>query len=74
MYIENTYIVLSKISKEVWRTDTFRALARKLSFLPTELNIFLYTTTLCTCSIYLSTSDMLSFIISTTDKREFSSI
>ena len=41
-YIENTYIVLPyiKISNEVGRIDNFRALARKLSFLPTELDIF----------------------------------
>ena len=40
--IENTYIVLLyiKISNEVGRIDNFRALARNLSFLPTELDIF----------------------------------
>ena len=32
--------VFYKISNEVGRTDNFRALARKLSFLPTELDIF----------------------------------
>ena len=31
-------------------------------------------TKLCTYSIYLSTSDLLSFIISNTDKHQFSSI
>ena len=31
---------ISKISNEVGRIDNFRALARKLSFLPTELDIF----------------------------------
>ena len=31
-------------------------------------------TTLCTYSIYLSASDLLSFMISKTDKQEFSSI
>ena len=31
-------------------------------------------TALCTYSIYLSTSDLLSFVISNTDKYEFSSI
>ena len=31
-------------------------------------------TALCTYSIYLSTSDLLSFVISNTDKHEFSSI
>ena len=42
MYIENTYVVLPYIKKsnEVGRIDNFRALARKLSFLPTELIIF----------------------------------
>ena len=42
MHIENMYIVLphiSKISNEVGRIDNFLAL-RKLSFLPTELDIF----------------------------------
>ena len=39
---ENTYIVLPyiKMSNEVGRIDNFRALARKLSFLPTEKDIF----------------------------------
>ena len=31
-------------------------------------------TALCTYSIYLSTSDLLNFVISNTDKHEFSSI
>ena len=31
---------MSKISNEVGRIDNFRALARKLSFLPTELDVF----------------------------------
>ena len=40
--IENTYIVLLyiKISNEVGRIDNCRALARQLSFLQTELDIF----------------------------------
>ena len=59
------------MSNEVGRIDNFLALARKLSFLPTELDISLYTTTLCTYSIYLSTYNLLSFIISNTDKHEF---
>ena len=37
--IENTYIVLP-YNNEVGRIDNFRALARKLSFFPTELDIF----------------------------------
>ena len=43
-YIENAYIYIvlriSKISNEIGTIDNFRALARKLSFLPTELDIF----------------------------------
>ena len=31
---------ISKITKEVGRIDNFRAMARKLSFLPTQLDIF----------------------------------
>ena len=62
------------MSNEVGRIDNFRALARKLSFVPTSLDIFLNTTELCTYSIYLSTSDLLSFIISNSEKYEFSSI
>ena len=38
--IENAYIVLREISNEVGRIDHFRALARKLPFSPTELDIF----------------------------------
>ena len=37
--IENTY-TYTKISNKVERIDNFRALARKLSFLSTELDIF----------------------------------
>ena len=33
--------VYKKISNEVGRINNFRALARKLSFLPTELDIFI---------------------------------
>ena len=62
------------LSNEFGRSDYFRALARQLSFLPTELNIFIYTTTLHTYSIYLSTFHLLSFIISNTVKHEFSNI
>ena len=42
MYRENTYKVLLyiKISNKVGRFDNFRDLARKLSFLPNELDIF----------------------------------
>ena len=39
-YRQYVYIYISKISNEVGRTDNFRALARKLSFLPIELDIF----------------------------------
>ena len=53
----------------IYREYNFRALARKLSFLPTELDIF-YIRHLF--SIYLSTSDLLNFVISKTEKHEFS--
>ena len=49
-------------------------LARKWSFLPTESDIILYTTTLRKYSFNLSTSDLLRFIISNTGKYEFSCI
>ena len=35
---------------------------------PNRVRYFLYTTALCMYSIYLSTSDLLSFVISNTDK------
>ena len=57
----------TKISNEIGRIDNLRALNNRLRY-------FLYTATLCTYSIYLSTSDLSSFIISNTDKHEFSSI
>ena len=62
---------MSKISNEIGKIDDFRGLARKLSFLPAELDIFdirqhyvriLY--------IYLSTSDLLSLIISNAGKHD----
>ena len=67
---------MSKISNEVERFDNFRALAKKNYhfFFPTEIDIFRCTTTLCTYSIYRSASHLLSFIISNTAKREFSSV
>ena len=41
-YREYVYsvVVYQKLSDEVGRIDNFRALARKLSFLPTELDIY----------------------------------
>ena len=39
-----------------------------------RVRYLLYTTALCTYSIHLSTSDLLSFVISYTGKHEFSSI
>ena len=54
--------------------DNFRALAKKLSFLPTELDIFDIRQHYIRILYHLSTSDLLSFIISNTDKYEFSSI
>ena len=66
---------MSKISNEVRRIDNFRALARKLSFLPTELDIFdIWQHYIYMYYIYLSLSDLLRFIISNTDKHEFSNI
>ena len=53
---------------------TFEPWRENYQFLPNELDIFLYTETLYTYYIYLSTSDLLSFIISDSDKHEFSSI
>ena len=41
---------------------------------PNRVRYFLYTSTLCTYSIYLSTFDLLSFIMSNTDKHKVSSI
>ena len=75
--IENMYkecCRISKISNEVGRIDNFRAFPRKLSFLPSEFDSFEIRQYYCMYSIYLSTSDLLSFIISNTDKHEFSSI
>ena len=39
-----------------------------------RVTYFRYTTALCTYSIYLSTSDLLSLVTSNTDKHEFNSI
>ena len=44
---------MSKLSNKVGRVNNCRDLARKLSFLSTKFDISLYTTTLCTYSIYL---------------------
>ena len=49
-------------------------LGELIIFEPWRVRYFLYTATLCTYTIYLSTIDLLSFIISNTDKQEFSSI
>ena len=69
-YVQNVTVDLyQKISNEVGRIDNFQ-----LSFLQTELDIFIYGNTMYTYSIYLSTSDLLSFIISNTGKHEFCSI
>ena len=55
------------------RTDNFRAFARKLSFLPIELDIFDIRQHDCTHSIYLQTSDLLSLFMCNTVKHDFSS-
>ena len=55
--------------------DNFRALARKLSSLTTELDIFIYGNTIYMYVFYLSsTSDLLSSNVSYTCKHEFRSI
>ena len=61
--------VYHKKSNEVGRNDNFRALARKLSFLPTKLDIFdvrqhYIRVYVRRYSIYISMSDLLSLIIS----------
>ena len=76
--IENTHIVLPCIKKYLTRWGEF------IIFLPRLENdhspnlviyfFYIYTTTLCTYFSYLSASYLLSFIISNTDKHEFSSI
>ena len=44
---------MSKISISVGRNDNFLANARKLSILPTWIDIFSYTTTLYTFTLYM---------------------
>ena len=63
---------ISKISNEVERTDNFRALARKLSFLSTGLDIFDIRQHYV--RILFIFQRLICFVISNTDKREFSSI
>ena len=62
------------MSNEVGRIDNFRALARKLSFLPTELGIFYIWKHYIRILFIFQRLICLSFIISNTDKLEFSSI
>ena len=50
------------------------SLGEKIIISPIQVRLFWYTTTLCTYSIYLTTSDLLSFIVSNTNKHDFSSI
>ena len=57
------------MSNEVGRTDNVRALVGKLPFLTTELdNFYIRQLHVCTYSVYLSTSDSLSFITSNKSK------
>ena len=60
---------MSKISNEVERIDNFRALARKLSFLSTELDIFdirqhyvrilfIFQRLICCVSLFLTPTNM----------------
>ena len=60
------------MSNSVGRIDNFRAKARKLSILPTEFDIFDIRQH-CTYSIYLLMSDLLSSVISNTEKHRVSS-
>ena len=66
---------MSKISDEVGRIDNlFSSLGEKIIISPNRFRYFRYIATQYTYSVYLSTSDLLSFIIFNTDKHEFSSI
>ena len=56
------------MSNEVGRIDNFRALARKLSFLPTELDIFDIRQHYVRI-IFIFNVRLLSFVISNTDKH-----
>ena len=53
------------INFEPWR--------KKIIISPNRVRYFRYTATLYTYSIYLSTSDLMGFIISNFDKHEFTS-
>ena len=59
-----------KISNSVGRIDNFRLWARKIINSINRVRYFGYTTTQYRYSIYLSTFDLLNFIISYTDKHE----
>ena len=65
---------MSKISNEVGRTDNFRALARKPSFLPTELDTFELRQYCVRILFIFQRLIQMCFIISNTEKHEFSSI
>ena len=56
------------MSNEVGKIDNFRALASIWRLFKLVIYL-LYTTALCTYSIYLPTSDWLSFVISYTEKQ-----
>ena len=62
------------MSTEVGKIDNFPAWARKLSFLPTELDIFDIRQHYVRIVFIFQRLILLSFIISYTDKHEFSSI
>ena len=49
------------------------SLGEKIIIFPNRVRYFWYTTTICTYSIYLSTSDLLGFIFCNTDQHKFSS-
>ena len=65
---------IKNISNEVGRIDNLRSLARKLSFLPTQLNIFDIRQHYIRILFIFQRLILLSFIISNSDKHEFSSI
>ena len=60
------------MSNELGRIDNFPALARKLSFFPTELDIFDIQQHFV--RILFIFQRLICFIISNTDKHEFSSL
>ena len=74
MYEVLLHVYKKKISNEVERIDNFRALVRKLSFPPTEVDSFYIRPHYLRIILFIfQTSDLLS-VISNTKKYEISSI